>query len=178
MISSFQREDGTHLFLSNFYAAEVAILVPVGALNVKLEGPTVEHVYQAAKTCIRSEQYAVLACAKPGQAKRAGRQVTVREDWDFIKVDVMRQCLASKFNLENIRMGSVAAQLLRTGHQALVEGNTWGDTTWGATRDGREKDRLAMAWGDGLWGQNWLGRLLMERRQQLREMMVAYKEAQ
>jgi predicted NAD-dependent protein-ADP-ribosyltransferase YbiA (DUF1768 family) len=66
-----------------------------------------------------------------------------------VKVDVMRDLIAQKFAVGS----ELADRLLATGDQELVEGNTWGDTFWGVC--------------DGV-GENWLGRLLMERRAALR----------
>jgi predicted NAD-dependent protein-ADP-ribosyltransferase YbiA (DUF1768 family) len=61
----------------------------------------------------------------------------------------MRTALKLKFN-----PGSEAARLLvETGWDYLVEYAPWGDTFWGVDRDHL--------------GQNWLGRLIMERRAQL-----------
>jgi len=109
---------------------------------------TVEHAFQAAKTNNELEQLAVLSAPSPGVAKKLGRQVTLRDDWDSCKVNVMRELLWCKFS-QNIVL---AAKLLATGDQELVEGNTWGDTFWGVCR-GR--------------GENQLGKLLMEIRGQL-----------
>lgn len=138
MITNFRDE---HAFLSNFYPAPVLF-----------EGhifPSVEHAYQAAK--------AHPACRGPftigtaAQAKKKGRAVDpYPTDWDQRKVDVMRQCLAEKFAAGT----PLAAKLMATGDQPLVEGNWWGDTFWGVCR-GR--------------GQNMLGALLMERRDFLRK---------
>jgi len=46
----------------------------------------------------------------------------------------------------------LAAKLIATGDEELVEGNTWGDTYWGVCR--------------GV-GQNKLGKILMNVRQEL-----------
>jgi len=48
----------------------------------------------------------------------------------------------------------ILERLLATGDQELIEGNTWGDRFWGVC-DGE--------------GQNQLGRLLMELRNELRD---------
>ena len=45
-------------------------------------------------------------------------------------------------------------KLLETGNQELVEGNTWGDIFWGVC-NGK--------------GQNWLGKILMMVRDEIRE---------
>jgi len=131
---------GRHSFLSNFYPAVVT-----------WEGrvwPTVEHAYQATKTEDENEREWVDACETAGQAKRMGRKLTIRDGWDEMKVDVMRDLLQLKFQAEPVR-----SWLLDTGTAQLIEDNSWGDTFWGVCR-GK--------------GENHLGRLLMEVRQGLR----------
>lgn len=128
---------GPYRFLSNFWPARVCL---DGA-----EYPTVEHAYQAAKTLGYAAREWIRKSGTPGRAKRRGKQVPVRADWDTVRVDTMRRLLAQKF-----ASGSdLAARLLATGDSELVEGNAWGDRFWGVS---------------GGTGQNWLGRLLMERR--------------
>lgn len=137
-IESFSGRFG---FLSNFSPAEVA-----------LDGivyPTVEHAYQAAKTMSRVQRELIHDAKTPGNAKRFGRDVTLREDWEFVKVDVMRDLLRQKF--ADTYRGNM---LLSTGGALLVEGNHWNDRFWGVCK--------------GV-GQNWLGRLLMEIRKDLKE---------
>lgn len=133
-ITEFQ---GEHRFLSNFWHSPITV-----------EGhvfETVEHAFQAMKTLDEDEKLTVANCRTPGEAKRAGRAVTLRADWNDIRLDVMANLLALKF-----AWGSpLAERLLATGSQALVEGNRWGDTFWGVCR-GK--------------GENHLGRLLMHRR--------------
>jgi len=51
----------------------------------------------------------------------------------------------------------LAERLLATGTNELVEGNSWGDRTWGAVWDGYRRD-----------GRNELGRILMQIRAALR----------
>tara|TARA_R100000656_G_scaffold104176_1_gene75962 strand:- start:22188 stop:22634 length:447 start_codon:yes stop_codon:yes gene_type:complete len=131
---------GRHSFLSNFYPAVVT-----------WEGrvwPTVEHAYQATKTEDENEREWVDACETAGQAKRMGENLTLRDGWDEMKVDVMRDLLQLKFQAEPVR-----SWLLDTGTAQLIEDNSWGDTFWGVCR-GK--------------GENHLGRLLMEVRQGLR----------
>ena len=127
---------GSYRFLSNFWGC-----------SIRFDGatyPTVENAYQAAKTLDLRQRRPLENCS-PGDAKRFGRRLLLRPDWEAAKLSVMRDLLAAKF-----RCGSDLATLLdRTGHHLLVEGNAWGDTFWGVCR-GR--------------GENHLGRLLMERR--------------
>lgn len=126
---------GEHRYLSNFWPAPVR-------LDDDLY-PTVENAYQAAKT--EPEHRAVFTTCTPSEAKRLGRKVPIRPDWDLVKVMVMRTLIAQKF-----APGSpLAAKLLATGAAHIIEGNTWGDTYWGMCK-GR--------------GQNILGKLIMAQR--------------
>lgn len=133
-------------WLSNFWPCKVVF-----------EGvayPSSEHAYQAAKTLDPKERNEVLSCDTPGKAKRVGKKVTIRSDWYQIKLPTMRQIVTEKFKDPELR-----AKLLATGTQTLVEGNQWGDTFWGASWD---RDHKA------LYGENWLGRILMSIRENIR----------
>lgn len=112
-------------------------------------GPTVEHYFQAAKTLNPDEIEAILRARTPGQAKSMGRKATLRPDWDDIKDGVMLELLRDKFYIKHMR-----SKLLATGDAELIEGNTWGDTYWGVC-NGR--------------GQNKLGKLLMQVRDELKD---------
>lgn len=132
---------GSNRFLSNFWYC-----------GVEFEGEdyiSVEHAYQAAKTLDKIERWEIRRAKTPGQAKRLGKQVTLRADWDKVKLVVMRELLQSKFEDPVL-----ARMLIETGDEWLSESNTWGDTFWGVCK-GR--------------GQNNLGRLLMELREDLRK---------
>lgn len=127
---------GDHRWLSNFWYARVT-----------LDGvsyPTVENAYQAAKTLNLEARHQFERCT-PGDAKRLGKRLVLRADWDRVKLAVMRDLIAQKF----ARGTRLADQLLTTGTAELVEGNRWGDRYWGVCQ------------GEG---QNHLGRLLMEQR--------------
>jgi N-glycosidase YbiA len=112
-------------------------------------GLTLEHYYQASKTPDYKEAQWVLDSPSPATAKHRGKQVRLRSDWEDIKVDVMRNLLRRKFHLSELK-----EKLLATGYEELVEGNWWGDRFWGKCK--------------GV-GDNWLGILLMQVRNELRE---------
>src|SRR5262245_37464769 len=135
---------GAYAFLSNFAASPVV-----------LDGetyPTVEHAFQAAKTFDPAQRQSIREANTPATAKRLGRQVTLRADWEQVKFEIMRQLLLQKFTLPELR-----AALLATGDAELIEGNTWNDRTWGKTLV------------KGQWvGKNWLGELLMAERREIR----------
>ena len=98
-------------FLSNFHPSPVHL---DGVLY-----PTVEHAYQAAKTDDLEERKKIRAASTPGLSKRLGRKVTMRSNWDSIKINVMHQLLAEKF-----RDPELADLLLETIPAQLIEGNT------------------------------------------------------
>jgi len=138
MINKFS---GEHRFLSNFYPT-----------LVHLDGwwyTTTEAAYQAAKTT-DLEARRPFSKMSASEAKKAGRGLALREDWEDIKVQVMADLLCQKF-----RSGSnLAIKLDQTQDQELVEGNTWSDTFWGVC--------------NGV-GENHLGKLLMGIRSMNRQ---------
>lgn len=138
-IGEFQ---GEYRFLSNFWPAPCEF--------EGLRYPSSEHAYQAAKTLDLAERKRISALPTPSDAKKAGRALTLRLDWETVKFDVMRACVRSKFALNP----DLAEKLLATGDALLEEGNTWGDRTWGVV--------------DGV-GENRLGKILMDVRTELRE---------
>lgn len=135
-IDSF-RDD--YFFLSNFFEAPVTY-----------DGITYrnnEAAFQAQKTLDPAAR-ARFAEMDPTTAKHAGRRVSLRPDWEDVKVSIMREIVRAKFTQhEDLR-----AALLATGDAPLEEGNTWGDRTWG-TVNGK--------------GRNLLGQILMDIREEL-----------
>ncbi len=129
-------------FLSNF--APSPMRLDLGTLGVWCV-LNVEEVFQSAKAVDDKDAKWVLQAGKPWVAKRRGRSIRKRDDWDDIKIDVMRQYVTEKFK----QNPDLAQKLLDTGDAILEEGNTWGDTFWGKV--------------NGV-GENWLGKILMEVR--------------
>jgi ribA/ribD-fused uncharacterized protein len=132
---------GQYGFLSNFWA-----------IDLEYEGivfPTLEHAFQAAKTTSMPVRRAISRLSSPGEAKKMGRGLTLRDDWDNIRLDVMETLLRQKF----MPGTSVANALKLTGDAELVEGNNWGDKFWGQSPIGI--------------GHNHLGKLLMKIRSEL-----------
>ncbi len=149
MIDSFK---GPHSFLSNFF--------PSAIVYDTIEWPSVEHAYQAYKTLdVESRLHILLKCQTAGQAKRVGQHVELRPNWNSIRVTLMRELIREKFQTGHI----LADELVLTFPHKLVEGNTWHDTFWG---------KCTCIHHDGE-GQNWLGRLLEERRA---ELMILYSK--
>src|SRR3954465_12911198 len=103
-IDSFQ---GEYRFLSNFWPAEVAF--------EKLTFPTVEHAYQAAKTLSMEERKRIANLPTPGEAKKEGRKVSQRPDWQQVKFQVMEECVRYKFT----HHADLRDKLLATGDAEL-----------------------------------------------------------
>ncbi|MGX8680786.1 MAG: NADAR family protein, partial [bacterium] len=83
-------------------------------------------------------------------AKKKGRRVLLRDDWEQVKDRIMEEIVLAKFQ----QNPELKAQLLATGDAMLEEGNQWHDDYWGVDlRTGR--------------GQNRLGRILMKVRLEL-----------
>jgi ribA/ribD-fused uncharacterized protein len=126
---------------SNFY--------PCVLLIDGLQWPNSESYYQAEKFVLRNRHLReqIRKARNPTLAKRVAYSVPCDPDWDTRKVEVMRRVLRCKFACPTLK-----ALLLGTGKRTLVE-HTKNDKFWG---DG----------GDGS-GQNMLGKMLMELREEL-----------
>ena len=140
MLTVIDRFDGEHVWLSNFYHHEMVIDGKSYMTN--------EHYFQACKAVTEMGHENVRTCPTPGEAKKCGRMVTCRGDWEKVKDDVMLKGLRAKFEVGS----PLAAKLLATGSAELVEGNFWHDTWWGVCK-GKGKNRL--------------GQLLMQVRQEV-----------
>lgn len=130
---------GTHYFLSNFYPAAVFIN-GIGYQNN-------EAAFQAQKQPERAHEFATLP---PNEAKRLGRQVKLRTDWESVKQTIMEDIVRAKFE----QNPHLREKLLLTGTAELIEGNSWNDTYWGVCR-GK--------------GRNELGKILMKIRAEFNE---------
>lgn len=131
---------GGYDFLSNFYedTAEVNSAI-FGIMR------TGEHLFQAAKADTEEGYTQFHRIKTPGQAKKAGRAVSLRPDWEEVKIAVMLEVIRAKF-----RQGTLLAKRLEeTDDRHLEEGNRHGDRVWGTV---------------GGVGRNLLGRILMRVR--------------
>lgn len=136
MISKFS---GKYRFLSNFWPVEIAY--------EDITYPSVEHAYQASKSLDKKLRQGISKLQTPGSAKRKGRELTLRKDWEDIKTQIMYDLLLLKFAYPDLRENLIATNDLK-----LVEGNHWGDTFWGVC-NGK--------------GNNYLGKLLMQIRREI-----------
>jgi ribA/ribD-fused uncharacterized protein len=150
-ITSFR---GEYDFLSNFYPCTIRYEEQVF--------DSVEHAYQAAKSPSLSRRHDFTVHARTpltaAQAKRLGRTLELRHNWDELKDSVMLDLLRLKFAHE-----ALGTKLLNTGLVVLVEENTWNDTYWGVCHG---------------TGKNQLGRLLMRVREEVwrKRLPMAIKE--
>lgn len=139
IISNFRLK---YRFLSNFY--------PV---RIEYDGiiyNNSEAAFQAQK-CTDQISKLQFSSYTPYEAKRIGRTVELRPDWEKVKDDLMFEIVLAKFT----QHPDLKEKLLDTGDAILIEGNTWHDTYWGVdSKTGK--------------GQNHLGKILMRVRQELR----------
>ena len=146
---------GDNIIYSNFY--------PV---IVYLEGiafSTVEHAFQASKSTEHffRKLISALPADKAGLAKKRGRTIKLRPNWDEIKINIMLELLCQKFNQEPFK-----TKLLSTEDAEIIEGNTWDDNFWGDCTCYECR---------GIEGQNWLGILIMDVRSQIIERGNCYR---
>lgn len=144
IIDRFIKENG-YEFLSNFYPS-----------IIRFDGllyPTVEHAYQASKTIDQNLRKIISKISNPIETKKIGKTLKLRENWEEIKVDIMKNLIREKFH--NPFLGYL---LIKTGNNKLIMKNFWNDKFWGIY--------------NGI-GENWLGRILEEVRA---EVQVEFKE--
>lgn len=130
---------GNFFFLSNFYNCPVAYKQLTYTNN--------EAAFQAQK-CVSDTERIQFTKLSPSEAKRLGRRVSLRKDWEDVKVSIMEEVVRAKFT----QNAELADKLLATGDAHLEEGNTWGDRVWGTV--------------NGI-GANQLGIILMKIRDEI-----------
>jgi len=111
---------------------------------------TNEHFFQAMKTLDKEERENVRNAKTPSEAKRIGKRVTLRDNWDDLRVPIMYAGLKAKFK----QNPDIKKKLVETKDAILVEGNNWNDFYWGRC-NGK--------------GENILGKLLMIIRKEIIE---------
>lgn len=126
-------------FLSNFHTC-----------NIVYQGDiftSTEAAYQARK-CKNQIDYQLFwdngICVRPNIAKTLGLKVQLVDDWDDIKLRVMKEVNLLKFAIPDLK-----EKLIATGDAYLEETNNWNDVYWGVC--------------NGI-GENNLGKILMEIR--------------
>lgn len=127
---------GKYDFLSNMYPCEI---------KTQMEGKEysfscVEAAFQASKCPKRASEFISL---NGFEAKKLGRLVELRKDWNEVRVEVMKELIKQKFSKPDL------LEKLKSINGEIVETNCWGDTFWGK------------CYGKG---ENKLGKILMEIR--------------
>jgi len=105
---------------SNFY--------PVSIYYLGYYFPSVEHAFVASKSDNPMFWYKIAQIPEDqaGKAKRFGRKVKLRKNWDMLKLSYMKRLLMQKFSYHRFK-----ELLLSTGDAILIEGNYWHDNYWG-----------------------------------------------
>jgi ribA/ribD-fused uncharacterized protein len=106
--------------------------------------PSVENYYQGMKSG-HPKILQIFSKLPPYQAKKEGKRLKLRDDWEQIKFDVMEKALRIKF-----APGTSWYTKLKATEGEIVEWNNWGDKIWGKTLNGE--------------GENNLGKILMKIR--------------
>ncbi len=140
---------GKYYFLSNFYSA------PVMYQGITYQNN--EAAFQAMKVTNKSI-HLEFSDLPPNLAKRKGRRVKLRPDWEEVKETFMYEIAKAKFEQND----QLKNWLLQTGESILIEGNTWGDRVWGVC--------------NGI-GENKLGKILMRVRNELKEVSHGGKQS-
>jgi N-glycosidase YbiA len=148
MVKPITSFSGPNAFLSNFYVRAIWFK---GILY-----QSAEHAFQAQKAWTIVDHDYIREAASPAEAKRRGKTIARIDSWEEIKVQTMLDVLRAKFanHHPNGAPNTLAEWLYLTGEAELVEGNTWGDVFWGQCPLGN--------------GENMLGKLLMQVREELR----------
>ncbi len=124
-------------YLSNMYPCPVKVMINNNVYEFKCS----ESVYQACKCPERIEEFVNL---NGYEAKKLGKRVKLRPDWEELKFGFMYAVVKAKFD-QNKFLGL----RLKSLKGDIVEENTWNDTYWGIC--------------NGI-GDNNLGKILMDLR--------------
>lgn len=135
--------DGEFAFLSNFYDA------PIRYMNE--DYANTEAAFQAMKCANPADRKPFQYDCPPNIAKRMGRTVNLRPDWEEVKEPIMEEIVRVKFAQHRDLMD----KLIATGDATLIEGNHWHDNTWGYCHCPKCAS---------VKGKNMLGKILMRIR--------------
>lgn len=133
-----------YFFLSNMYPSKISIPIVIPGDKPHYETLTfscVEAAFQAMKDPSRIKEFVKL---DGYNAKKLGRTVKLRDDWNNIKNDIMKMLVRLKFE----QNPDIYTKLLNVSG-TICEDNTWHDTYWGKC--------------NGV-GENHLGKILMKIR--------------
>lgn len=139
MIKEFKNQ---YFFLSNFYECPV--------YYNKLVFCNAEAAFQAQKVIDEKEQYKFINL-NASQARKLGKTIVLRKDWEEVKDNIMYEIVKRKFTVNK----ELQQKLIDTKDEELVEGNWWHDTYWGIDSK------------TGI-GKNKLGKILMKVREEVK----------
>ena len=127
-----------YYFLSNFYSAQVEYDGIVYHNN--------EAAFQAQKDLTRVAEFESLGGK---DAKRLGRRVNLRADWNDVRDNIMADLIKIKFSDPELAEKLVTNKVIEANNGFIQEDNNWHDTYWGVCN------------GEG---NNMLGKILMDTR--------------
>lgn len=133
---------GEYSFLSNFHKSPVTF--------EGLMYPCVENAFQAGKRADRDGKIKYTTQNNPVKAKMMGKREKLPEDWDKLSVELMKKLIKIKFSDPGL-----AAKLLATGDEEIIESNRWHDNKWGKCTCERCQNKPS---------SNLLGKILMKTR--------------
>lgn len=138
-----------------FYEQDFYVLSNFSSFRVKykdIDFDTSEHAYHFEKFPnnfgIRSQIAQARSAHHAFKIAEANSDLK-RKDWNDVKVSIMKEILKAKVEQHEY----VRRKLLETGNRELIE-NSWRDNFWG--------------WGENQNGQNILGKLWTEIREELK----------
>lgn len=137
-------------YIKNWFSNMRVMSVPIEHGPFRFKTP--EHFYQAMKADDFKDACKIANEPNPRIAKRIGRKIKIRQDWENIKIEVMKFVQVHRFSLPEWRK-----QLLE--HKGdIVEWNNWHDNFWGDCVCDKCKH---------IKGENNLGKILMDIRKQI-----------
>ena len=130
-------------FLSNMY--------PCNIVYNNLTYKCSEAAFQAQKCIELAYQFTTI---NGFEAKKLGKKVPLRKDWNEIRLQIMYEIVKQKF----IQNKSLKDKLIATQDAELIEGNYWGDIFWGVCTN-KTYNNI---------GENHLGKILMQVRDEIK----------
>lgn len=140
----------------SFYPKEFYVFDNFSAFQVEYNGiifPTSEHAYQSMQFIKTSKE--IFEKIKNSKSAHDAQKMAFENkdkadpEWDKKKKEIMKSILRSKINQHPY----VLKKLLQTGDRKIIE-DSWRDPIWG--------------WGEAKCGQNLLGQIWMELREEYR----------
>lgn len=132
--------------------ADFSNFAPVQIYYKGINFPTVEHAFVASKSNDQLFRFNIsqIPAHRAGEAKRRGKRMVLRRDWELVKLKNMKRFLMQKYSYERYRR-----LLISTVDAIIIEGNYWHDNYWGDCKCRKCKD---------IPGKNHLGNLIMSVR--------------